>query len=114
MDAASNSLSGLSIKGESSNTTPQQARKSKGKAKAQGGAAGQKKGSPSTSTKLRGLDKDSPEVRISKTLSWLLRHGAQGEGLAMRKDGYVKVVDLVCLSILSFVGSCGLTRLLLL
>jgi RNA:NAD 2'-phosphotransferase (TPT1/KptA family) len=25
----------------------------------------------------------------------LLRHGAQGEGLAIRKDGYVKVVDLV-------------------
>ncbi|KIM44794.1 hypothetical protein M413DRAFT_442760 [Hebeloma cylindrosporum] len=76
---------------ETSNT----ARKSKGKAKAQGGSAGQKKASPSTSTKLRGLDKDSPEVRISKTLSWLLRHGAQGEGLAMRKDGYVKVVDLL-------------------
>jgi hypothetical protein len=48
-----------------------------------------------TSSKLRGLEKDSPEVRISKTLSWLLRHGAQGEGLAMRKDGYVKVEDLV-------------------
>ena len=107
MDAASNSLAGLSIKGEptpSSSTTSQQARKSKGKAKAQGGTAGQKKISPSTSTKLRGLDKDSPEVRTSKTLSWLLRHGAQGEGLAMRKDGYVKVVDLVCLSIVSFVA----------
>ena len=48
-----------------------------------------------TSSKLRGLEKDSPEVRISKTLSYLLRHGAQGEGLAMRKDGYVKVADLV-------------------
>lgn len=53
------------------------------------------KANPSKSTKLRGLEKDSPEVRISKTLSWLLRHGAQDEGLVMRKDGYVKVVDLV-------------------
>ncbi|KAJ3756189.1 phosphotransferase KptA/Tpt1, partial [Lentinula raphanica] len=34
-------------------------------------------------------------VRLSKTLSWLLRHGAQSEGLAMRPDGYVKVVDLL-------------------
>jgi 2'-phosphotransferase len=34
-------------------------------------------------------------VRISKTLSWLLRHGAQGEGLKMRTDGYVKVDDLL-------------------
>ena len=111
MDNASNHLAGLSIKGEpspSSNAASQQARKPKGKAKAQGGAAGQKKVSPSTSTKLRGFDKDPPEVRVSKTLSWLLRHGAQGEGLAMRKDGYVKVADLVCVSFDVFCvwGSC--------
>ena len=53
-------------------------------------------------TKLRGQPRDSPDVRISKTLSWLLRHGAQHEGLKMRKDGYVKVDDLVrCLSLLN-------------
>jgi 2'-phosphotransferase len=46
-------------------------------------------------SKLRGQDRDSREVRISKTLSWLLRHGAQSEGLKIRKDGYVKVDDLV-------------------
>ncbi|TFK39471.1 KptA family-domain-containing protein [Crucibulum laeve] len=45
--------------------------------------------------KLRGLEKDPPEVRVSKTLSWLLRHGAQGEGLKMRTDGYVRVVDVL-------------------
>ena len=49
--------------------------------------------------KLRGHDRDSPEVRISKTLSWLLRHGAQGEGLKIRTDGYVKVDDLVTLGL---------------
>lgn len=47
------------------------------------------------SAKLRGLPKDSPEVRMSKTLSWVLRHGSQAEGLAMRPDGYVRVDDLV-------------------
>lgn len=52
-------------------------------------------GSKSQSGKLRGLEKDSPEVRLSKTLSWLLRHGAKSEGLSMRADGYVRVVDLV-------------------
>ena len=52
-------------------------------------------------SRLRGQVGDPPEVRISKTLSWLLRHGAQVEGLKMRKDGYVKVDDLVrCLSLL--------------
>ncbi|KAF5316303.1 hypothetical protein D9619_006550 [Psilocybe cf. subviscida] len=51
--------------------------------------------SGSGGAKLRGLEKDSPEVRLSKTFSWLLRHGAQGEGLPMRKDGYVKVTDLL-------------------
>ena len=58
--------------------------------------SGQRTGRQGGSAKLRGLEKDSPEVRLSKTLSWLLRHGAKGEGLAMREDGYVKVTDLVC------------------
>lgn len=44
---------------------------------------------------LRGHSKDSPEVRISKTLSWILRHGAKSEGLYMRPDGYVRVSDLL-------------------
>ena len=49
------------------------------------------------SAKLRGLPTDSPEVRMSKTLTWVLRHGSQAEGLAMRPDGYVRVDELVCL-----------------
>ena len=49
------------------------------------------------SAKLRGLPKDSHDVRISKTLSWILRHGSQSEGLAMRPDGYVRVDELVSL-----------------
>ncbi|KAJ7590702.1 KptA family-domain-containing protein [Mycena floridula] len=48
-----------------------------------------------SSGKLRGLPRDAPEVRLSKTLSWLLRHGAQSQGLPMRADGYVKVTDLL-------------------
>ncbi|KAH9840037.1 KptA family-domain-containing protein [Rhodofomes roseus] len=32
---------------------------------------------------------------MSKTLSWVLRHGSQAEGLAMRPDGYVRVDDLL-------------------
>ena len=47
------------------------------------------------SAKLRGLPNDSPEVRLSKTVSWILRHGAQKEGLLMREDGYMKVEDLL-------------------
>lgn len=46
-------------------------------------------------SKARGLEKDSPEVRMSKTLSFLLRHHAANEGVPMRPDGYVKVPDLV-------------------
>ena len=44
---------------------------------------------------LRGHPKDSPDVRLSKTISWILRHGAKSEGLYMRPDGYVRVNDLV-------------------
>jgi RNA:NAD 2'-phosphotransferase (TPT1/KptA family) len=46
-------------------------------------------------SKLKGQMRDSPEVRLSKTLSWILRHGAKSEGLAMRPDGYIRVIDLV-------------------
>lgn len=44
---------------------------------------------------LRGHPRDSPEVQLSKTVTWLLRHGAKSEGLSMREDGYVRVRDLV-------------------
>jgi RNA:NAD 2'-phosphotransferase (TPT1/KptA family) len=48
--------------------------------------------------KLRGHPRDPPEVQLSKTLSWLLRHGAKSQGLPMRDDGYVRVKDLVSLA----------------
>ncbi|KAG5726138.1 putative tRNA 2'-phosphotransferase [Termitomyces sp. T112] len=56
---------------------------------------GPKQGGGQQSTKLRGLERDSPAVRLSKTISWLLRHGAKNERLPMRPDGYVKVKDLM-------------------
>ncbi|KAJ2929479.1 hypothetical protein H1R20_g7618, partial [Candolleomyces eurysporus] len=50
---------------------------------------------PPKSTKLRGLDRDDPDTRVSKTLTWLLRHAAANEGLAIREDGYVRVDELL-------------------
>jgi 2'-phosphotransferase len=38
---------------------------------------------------------DDPNVKISKNLSYLLRHGAEKEGLAMRQDGFVKLDDIL-------------------
>lgn len=38
---------------------------------------------------------DGREVKISKSLSWILRHGALEVGLKMRNDGYVRVSDLL-------------------
>lgn len=35
------------------------------------------------------------EVKISKTLSYLLRHGARKENLMMREDGYIKLSVLL-------------------
>ncbi|KAK0457878.1 KptA family-domain-containing protein [Desarmillaria tabescens] len=58
---------------------------------------GRKGSGGQVSSKLRGFPQDSPEVRISKTLSYILRHGAQKEGIPMREDGYVKVTDLIWL-----------------
>ena len=43
----------------------------------------------------RGGGGDGREVKISKTLSWILRHGALELGLNMRSDGYVLVSELL-------------------
>lgn len=67
-------------------------RQSKGKSNSKTRA---KKEKPPQSTKLRGRDQDSPDVRLSKTITWLLRHVAESEGLEMRADGYVKVSEIV-------------------
>ena len=47
------------------------------------------------SAKLRGSSRDDPKTRLSKTLSYVLRHGAEKEGLPIRPDGFVLVNDLV-------------------
>lgn len=43
----------------------------------------------------RGRPTDDPDTRHSKTLSYILRHGAAKEGLTLRPDGFVRVTDLV-------------------
>ncbi|KAJ5066396.1 putative phosphotransferase [Anaeramoeba ignava] len=37
----------------------------------------------------------NPDIKISKTLSYLLRHGAKKEKIKMRTDGFVLVSDLL-------------------
>ncbi|KAI0085740.1 KptA family-domain-containing protein [Irpex rosettiformis] len=70
----------------------QQQSLNKSQAKAQGKDQQQKlKGG----ARPRGLPSDSPELRLSKTVTWVLRHGAASEGLTMRTDGYVRVDDLL-------------------
>jgi 2'-phosphotransferase len=56
---------------------------------------GKRGGQPDGQGKLRGRKADTQEVQLSKTISWLLRHGAKSEGLYMRPDGCVRVTDLV-------------------
>ncbi|KAI0825770.1 KptA family-domain-containing protein [Irpex lacteus] len=58
----------------------------------------------------RGLPSDSPEVRLSKTVTWVLRHGAASEGLKMRKDGYIRVDDLLKIPKLQGLDFSGLQK----
>ncbi|KAJ2414225.1 hypothetical protein H4218_005110 [Coemansia sp. IMI 209128] len=37
---------------------------------------------------------DTPEVRLSKQLSYILRHGAEDKGLKLRDDGSISISDL--------------------
>lgn len=43
----------------------------------------------------------APNVQLSKKLSWLLRHGADKEGLKLGRGGYACLGDVVCFSLLS-------------
>ena len=54
------------------------------------------------------------EVVVSKKISWVLRHGAEKEGLELDGNGYARVDELVSLALvfflsflLSFVFSVG-------
>lgn len=106
--ALAESLASPSVSGTST-SKPSRKRKGKEKEKEKFGqvksssnqAQGDHQRNPA-GARLRGLDRDPPDVRISKTLSWLLRHGAQSEGLQIRTDGYIKVDDLVRRSLVSF------------
>ncbi|KAH7335499.1 KptA family-domain-containing protein [Rhizoctonia solani] len=50
---------------------------------------------PTPNKKGRDRRNESAEVRHSKTLSYILRHGAVKERLTIRPDGYVRVPDLL-------------------
>lgn len=50
---------------------------------------------PQQSRNLRGRPTDPLPTRVSKTLAFLLRHGAEKESLAIRPDGYLLVDELV-------------------
>lgn len=40
------------------------------------------------------------DVSVSKKLSWLLRHGAEKEGLVLGEGGYAALADVVGLALL--------------
>ncbi|CAG8781428.1 15428_t:CDS:1, partial [Acaulospora morrowiae] len=40
------------------------------------------------SSRSRDRRNDPPNVRLSKVLSYILRHSAQRDGLEIREDGY--------------------------
>ncbi|KAF9354945.1 tRNA 2'-phosphotransferase 1 [Mortierella sp. AD094] len=69
---------------------------SQASAPSRGNPRGNTSGSSNNSNnRNRGPRTDSPIVRLSKALSWLLRHNAEGQGIAIRPDGYVKIQDVL-------------------
>lgn len=60
-------------------------------------AASTQSSAPKPPKNARGRPTDDPDTRWSKTLSYILRHGAAKEGLKLRSDGFVRVEDLVSL-----------------
>lgn len=78
----------------STSSLPDQDNKKKNDSKQSPKAAG-KQPEQQRSGKPRGRRDEPPDVRISKALSYILRHGAAKESLTMRPDGFVRVDELV-------------------
>ncbi|CAG8643556.1 163_t:CDS:2, partial [Paraglomus brasilianum] len=53
--------------------------------------------SPNERQRRSRSNNDDPTVRLSKALSYVLRHGAKKEGISMRTDGYVLLNELLSL-----------------
>jgi 2'-phosphotransferase len=60
-----------------------------------GNRGGGKRGGGPGGSKRDGKGGDDVMVSISKALTYLLRHGAEKEGLDMREDGYVLVEEIL-------------------
>ncbi|KAK9760483.1 tRNA 2'-phosphotransferase [Basidiobolus ranarum] len=52
-------------------------------------------GKKQTSGRGGGRQNDTPDVKLSKSLSFVLRHGAEKVGLNLREDGYASLEDLL-------------------
>ncbi|KAF7796824.1 hypothetical protein EIP86_008008 [Pleurotus ostreatoroseus] len=61
--------------------------------------------------KPRGFAHDSPLTRISKTMSYLLRHGAKDHNLQLRPDGFARVDELLALPVMAGVDFETLERI---
>ncbi|KAL8796843.1 MAG: hypothetical protein Q9195_000926 [Heterodermia aff. obscurata] len=54
-----------------------------------------RRGGGRSKDKGSGNSSEPRDVQISKAMSWLLRHGAKGEGIKMDANGYINVADLM-------------------
>ncbi|KAF8605790.1 hypothetical protein BDV93DRAFT_537179 [Ceratobasidium sp. AG-I] len=70
-----------------------------------------KKPSDSSRRGARDRRNEPVEVRNSKTLSYILRHGAAKEHLAIRSDGYVRVADLLARPKMKELDLAGLLKI---
>ncbi|CBQ69672.1 related to TPT1-tRNA 2`-phosphotransferase [Sporisorium reilianum SRZ2] len=58
-------------------------------------AAAQKQASSSSSNKSNPRKPQSSDEQLSRALAYILRHGAEKEGLAIRSDGYIQLDDVL-------------------
>ncbi|KAJ3320595.1 hypothetical protein HDU93_003486, partial [Gonapodya sp. JEL0774] len=65
------------------------------------GGKSSRSGRPPSGQRGSGDAASGHDVRLSKSLSYILRHGAEKEGLRMRADGYVKLDELDIASVVS-------------
>ena len=66
---------------------------------------------PKAPRAARANTRDDLDTQHSKTLSYILRHGAAKESLTLRDDGFVRVADLVRFSLARFGQVCGTEKM---
>ena len=90
-DIPADALSDLSLQPERQNLAAQEAAAASSTRETTSNRGRRSRGSSTSGSTRTTRTSEPPETQLSKSLSYILRHGALSEGLSIRQDGYIEL-----------------------